>query len=111
MPYSDNTLWALMAYTVVMIVTPEPNNLLLLTSGLNFGLRRTVWLMAGILSGVLLQICITGGWVRCSPSRLSFKPCPNRWAAYICPGLRDGSGSRICRMRPLRSGPSGTARR
>lgn len=56
----DNTLWALMTYSIVMTVTPGPNNLLLLTSGLNFGLRRTGWHMAGILSGVLLQICVTG---------------------------------------------------
>lgn len=60
MPYMIDTLWALMAYTVVMTITPGPNNLLLLSSGLNFGLYRTAFHMAGILSGVLLQICITG---------------------------------------------------
>jgi len=56
MPYPDNTHWSLMAYTVVMTVTPGPNNLLLLTSGLNFGLRQAGWHMAGILSGMLLQL-------------------------------------------------------
>lgn len=60
MIYPVDTLWGLMTYTVVMTITPGPNNLLLLSSGLNFGLRRTGWHMAGILSGVLLQICITG---------------------------------------------------
>lgn len=55
-----DTLWALMTYTVVMTITPGPNNLLLLSAGLNYGLRRTGWHMAGILSGVLLQICVTG---------------------------------------------------
>ncbi len=60
MNYPIDTLWGLMTYTVVMTITPGPNNLLLLSSGLNFGLRRTGWHMAGILSGVLLQIFITG---------------------------------------------------
>lgn len=60
MPHMVDTVWALVTYTVVMTITPGPNNLLLISSGLNFGLYRTVWHMAGILSGVLLQICITG---------------------------------------------------
>ncbi|HEY8354587.1 MAG TPA: LysE family translocator [Methylophilaceae bacterium] len=55
-----DTLPGLMVYTFVMTITPGPNNLLLLSSGLNFGLRRTIRHMTGILSGVLLQILITG---------------------------------------------------
>lgn len=57
---SPEILWALVIYTVVMTITPGPNNLLLLSSGLTFGLTRTGWHMAGILCGVLLQICVTG---------------------------------------------------
>lgn len=57
---SSEVLWALATYTVVMTITPGPNNLLLLSSGLTFGLIRTGWHMAGILCGVLLQICVTG---------------------------------------------------
>lgn len=57
---SPEILWALMTYTVVMTITPGPNNLLLLSSGLTFGLTRTGWHMAGILCGTLLQICVTG---------------------------------------------------
>lgn len=60
MAYVVDTLWTLMTFTVVMTITPGPNNLLLLSSGLNFGLYRTTRHMAGILSGVLLQICATG---------------------------------------------------
>lgn len=55
-----DVLYALVSYTVVMTITPGPNNLLLLSSGLSFGLIRTGWHLAGILSGVLLQICVTG---------------------------------------------------
>lgn len=43
-------------YAAVMTVTPGPNNLLLLASGLNFGLRATLWHAAGIVTGVTLQI-------------------------------------------------------
>lgn len=57
---SPEILWALVIYAVVMTITPGPNNLLLLSSGLTFGLTRTGWHMAGILCGTLLQICVTG---------------------------------------------------
>jgi threonine/homoserine/homoserine lactone efflux protein len=49
-----------MAYTVVMTITPGPNNVLLLSSGLNFGLRRTGWHLAGIFCGTLLMIGFVG---------------------------------------------------
>lgn len=52
--------WALALYSMVMTLTPGPNNLLLLSTGLTFGLYRTSRHMAGILCGVLLQICLTG---------------------------------------------------
>jgi threonine/homoserine/homoserine lactone efflux protein len=55
--------WALVAYSVVMTVTPGPNNLLLMSSGLSFGLYRTAWHVAGILSGVLLLIALAGAGI------------------------------------------------
>ncbi|OOG22680.1 lysine transporter LysE [Thioalkalivibrio denitrificans] len=57
---SLDILVALTAYALVMTITPGPNNILLFASGLAFGLRRTVWHMAGILLGVLLQIGLVG---------------------------------------------------
>jgi len=53
-------LWPLVIYAAVMTITPGPNNLLLLSSGLSFGLSRTGWHMAGILCGMLLLICMMG---------------------------------------------------
>ena len=47
----------------MMTVTPGPNNLLLMSSGLSFGLYRTGWHVAGILSGVLLLIVLTGAGI------------------------------------------------
>ncbi len=43
------------SYVTVMSITPGPNNLLLATSGVNFGLRRTLPMVFGILLGCTLQ--------------------------------------------------------
>lgn len=39
---------ALAAFAFVTSVTPGPNNLMLMASGANFGLRRTLPLMLGV---------------------------------------------------------------
>ncbi|MEY8772917.1 LysE family translocator [Erwinia sp. ACCC 02193] len=46
------------SYVTVMSITPGPNNLMLATSGVNFGMRRTVPMMFGITLGCALQIAI-----------------------------------------------------
>jgi len=53
-------LAALFSFGVVISITPGPNNIMLATSGVNFGLWRTVPQMAGITTGVLLAIIGTG---------------------------------------------------
>lgn len=50
----------LAAYAVVSSITPGPNNLMLLASGANFGVRRTVPHLAGIWAGVFLMFLIVG---------------------------------------------------
>lgn len=50
---------ALISYVAVMSVTPGPNNLLLATSGVNFGFRRTLPMSLGISLGAGLQCFIT----------------------------------------------------
>lgn len=57
---SSDSIFALMAYAFVMTITPGPNNVLLLSSGLNFGLHRTLRHLAGILTGTLLMIGLVG---------------------------------------------------
>lgn len=57
---SLDTLFALAAYAFVMTITPGPNNVFLLASGLAFGLRRTGWHLAGVLAGTWLMICLVG---------------------------------------------------
>jgi len=47
---------ALISYVGVMSLTPGPNNLLLATSGVHFGFRRTLPQMFGISAGHFLQV-------------------------------------------------------
>ncbi|WP_313382699.1 LysE family translocator [Pantoea sp.] len=48
------------SYVTVMSITPGPNNLLLATSGVNFGLRRTLPMISGVRLGCLLQTALAG---------------------------------------------------
>lgn len=43
-------------FALVATVTPGPNNVMLATSGLNFGFRKTIPMMLGFLSGLLLLL-------------------------------------------------------
>ena len=48
------------SYVTVMSITPGPNNLLLATSGVNFGMRRTLPMVFGIMIGCAVQTAIVG---------------------------------------------------
>lgn len=47
---------AFVSYMGVMSITPGPNNIMLATSGVNFGFRRTLPHMLGISAGCALQL-------------------------------------------------------
>ena len=51
---------ALLGFAFVTSVTPGPNNMMLLASGVNFGLRRTVPHMLGISLGHALMVFLVG---------------------------------------------------
>jgi threonine/homoserine/homoserine lactone efflux protein len=53
-------LAALFAFVVVCSITPGPNNIMLMVSGVNFGIRRTVPQMLGIFTGLVLILAGTG---------------------------------------------------
>ena len=53
-------LLALLGFAFVTSVTPGPNNMMLLSSGVNFGLRRTVPHMLGISVGHALMVFLLG---------------------------------------------------
>ena len=50
----------LILFAFVSSITPGPNNLMLLTSGVNYGLRRTVPHMLGIAGGFTFMLAVIG---------------------------------------------------
>lgn len=55
-----DTLLALTAFAFVSSITPGPNNMMLLASGVNFGFRRTIPHMLGISVGFTSLLAGTG---------------------------------------------------
>ncbi|MBP8237324.1 MAG: LysE family translocator, partial [Pseudomonas sp.] len=53
-------LLAFIAFAFVTSVTPGPNNMMLLASGVNFGLRRSLPHMFGISLGFMLLVASVG---------------------------------------------------
>ncbi|WFC62204.1 LysE family translocator [Pseudomonas sp. REST10] len=53
-------LLAFITFAFVTSVTPGPNNMMLLASGVNFGLRRSIPHMLGISLGFMLLVTATG---------------------------------------------------
>ncbi len=54
------TLWALAAFAFVSSITPGPNNLMLMTSGANFGFRRSLPHMLGVGLGFMFMLLVIG---------------------------------------------------
>jgi threonine/homoserine/homoserine lactone efflux protein len=57
---THDALIALVAFAFVTSVTPGPNNMMLLASGVNFGFRRSVPHMLGISLGHALMVFLVG---------------------------------------------------
>ena len=53
-------LVALAAFALITSITPGPNNLMVMASGANFGIRRTLPHMAGVLTGFNFMIWMVG---------------------------------------------------
>jgi len=51
---------ALVAFAFVTLITPGPNNLMLMASGMNYGMRRTVPHMSGVVVGFSVMIVLIG---------------------------------------------------
>jgi len=52
--------WALAAFALVAAITPGPNNLMLMTSGVKYGSGRTLPHLAGVILGFGLMIAVVG---------------------------------------------------
>ena len=57
---SQQLLWAFVVFTLVMSFTPGPNNIMLLSSGVSFGFRRTVPHMLGVSFGFAFMLAAIG---------------------------------------------------
>ena len=53
-------LFAVILFAVSSSVTPGPNNVMVMTSGLNFGVRRSLPLLAGICVGFSVMLLLVG---------------------------------------------------
>lgn len=60
MPLPTAVLLPIVLYSIVTSVTPGPNNMMLLSSGLRFGVRRSVPHMLGISIGGAVMVALTG---------------------------------------------------
>lgn len=64
--------FSMLGFLWVAAITPGPNNMLLTTSGANFGFARSLWLMIGIMLGmqsILLLVAFgVGGLILLYPS-------------------------------------------
>ena len=58
--YSNTLILALLSFVVATAFTPGPNNLMLLSSGLTFGYKRTLPLITGIMIGFPLMVVAVG---------------------------------------------------
>ena len=54
------TLWALAAFAFVASITPGPNNLMLMTSGVKYGFGPTLPHLVGVILGFALMIAVVG---------------------------------------------------
>lgn len=57
---SQQLLIAFIVFALVSLYTPGPNNVMLLASGLNFGLRRTLPHVAGVSFGFAFLVAVVG---------------------------------------------------
>lgn len=55
-----DSLYAVVLFAISSSVTPGPNNLMVMSSGVNFGVRRSLPLLAGICVGFTLMLLLVG---------------------------------------------------
>jgi threonine/homoserine/homoserine lactone efflux protein len=57
---SQQLFFAFIVFAVVMFITPGPNNIMLLSSGLTYGFRPTLPHIAGITVGFAFMVAVVG---------------------------------------------------
>ena len=76
---------AMLTFCFVSGVTPGPNNLMLMTSGVNFGFRRTLPHLMGVIIGFTVMVALVGFGLDAIFSRVPALLPAMRWlgAAYM----------------------------
>jgi len=102
---TPDLILALILFAFASSITPGPNNIMLLASGANFGLRRTVPHMLGISGGHALMVALVGlgllqlflaiTWLK--PALMIASAAYLLWLAWKIanaapPGARDATG-------------------
>ena len=57
---SQSLLWAFIVFAFAMLFTPGPNNIMLMSSGLTYGFRRTLPHIAGVAIGFAFMVGAVG---------------------------------------------------
>ena len=58
--YTLSVLLSIFSFAFVMVITPGPNNILLLSSGLNFGYKKSLPSIFGVMLGFPIMVIIVG---------------------------------------------------
>jgi threonine/homoserine/homoserine lactone efflux protein len=96
-------LFAFAAYCFASAITPGPNNLMLMASGANFGIRRTIPHALGVSAGFGFMVAVMGfglgqAFIAHPPLQLLLKVvgvaylCWLAWKIAHATGLGDGTG-------------------
>lgn len=96
-------LYALILFCFVSGVTPGPNNLMLMTSGVNFGFRRTLPHLFGVVFGFALMVALIGFGLDAAFARFPRLLPVMRWAGA---GYMLWLAWRIANSGPVREGES-----
>ena len=97
-------LWGLAIFCFVSSITPGPNNIMLMTSGVNFGVRRTIPHALGVSLGFPLMVAVVGLGLAGIFSRFPVLLVAMKWlgAAYLV-----YLAVKLARATPIASGSAG----
>ncbi len=97
-------LWALVAFAFVMSITPGPNNVMLMASGVNFGVRRTLPHALGVTLGFALMVGLVGLGLAGLFTRL---PALLVWMKWLGAAYMIFLAWKLARAKPARDGAVG----
>ena len=97
-------LWGLAIFCFVSSITPGPNNIMLMTSGVNFGVRRTIPHALGVSLGFPLMVAVVGLGLAGIFARFPVLLVAMKWlgAAYLV-----YLAVKLARATPIASGSAG----